>query len=188
MNHLCQEQIKRLESIIASNQRNFHCLGQALKAIRDHHLYRNLGFDSFESYVKNRWDIAKSHSYRLIDAANVIDNLSPIGDILPLNEAQCRLLSPFESFDQRKIWCAFLQTGVALTARRLRNFISDYTGNRQSPRYDLIETISDSYQRAVFEMLYQIRLARSDNWQSTSRQAAIYWNNVMKAKILWGKS
>ena len=42
--------------------------------------------------------------------------------------------------------------------------------------------------RAVFEMLYQIRLARSDNWQSTSRQAAIYWNNVMKAKILWAKS
>ena len=69
MNHHCQEQINRLESIIESNQRNFHCLGQALKAIRDHHLYRNLGFDSFESYVKNRWDIGKSHTYRLIDAA-----------------------------------------------------------------------------------------------------------------------
>jgi hypothetical protein len=185
MSHPCQEQINRLESIIASNQRNFHCVGQALKQIRDHHLYRHLGFQSFESYVKNRWDIGKSHAYRLIDAANVVDHLSPIGDILPRNEAQCRLLSPFESFDQRKIWRAFVQTGLALTARQLRNFISDYQDKRQRPRYDLTETISDSYQRAVFDMLYQIRLARSDNWQSTSRQAAIYWNTVMKQKILW---
>jgi len=188
MNRHCQEQIIRLESIIESSQRNFHCVGQALKQIRDNQLYRRLGFDSFESYVKNRWDIGKSHAYRLIDAANAIDNLSPIGDILPLNEAQCRLLTPFESFDQRKIWREFLQTGVALTARQLRNFISAYTGQGQTPRYDQIETISDCYQSAVFDMLYQIRVARSDNWQSTSRQAAIYWNNVMKEKILWEKN
>ena len=90
MNHPCQEQINRLESIIASNQRNLHCLGNALKQIRDHHFYRNLGFDSFEAYAKNRWDIGKSHAYRLIDAAQVIDNHSPIGDSLPLNEAFLR--------------------------------------------------------------------------------------------------
>jgi hypothetical protein len=188
MSHPCQQQISRLESIIEANQRNFHCVGNALKQIRDHHFYRNLGFDSFKSYVKNRWDIGKSHAYRLIDAANAIDNLSPIGDILPLNEAQCRLLTPFESFDQRKIWREFLQTGVALTARQLRNFISAYTGQGQTPRDDQIETISDCYQSAVFDMLYQIRVARSDNWQSTSRQAAIYWNTVMKQKIVWEKS
>ena len=188
MNRHCQQQINRLESIIKSNQRNLHSVGKALKAIRDNHFHCNLGFDSFESYAKNRWDIGKSHTYRLIDAAQVVDNLSPIGDILPVNEAQCRLLSPFVSFDQRKIWRDFLQTGLALTARQLRNFISDYKGKRKTPRDDGIETISDCYQRAVFEILYQIRVARSDNWQSTSRQAAIYLNNVMKAKILWEKS
>jgi hypothetical protein len=163
-------------------------VGKALKQIRDNHFYRNLGFDSFESYVKDRWDFAKSHTYRLIDAAQVIDNLSPIGDILPVNEAQCRLLTPFESLDQRKIWREFLQSDFALTARQLRNFISNYKDNRKTPRYDRIETISDSYQRAVFEILYQIRVAHSDNWESTSRAAAIYWNNIMKAKILWEKS
>ena len=188
MNRHCQEQINRLESIIESNQRNFHSVGKALKQIRDNHFYRNLGFDSFESYVKGRWDFGKSHTYRLIDAAQVIDNLSPIGDILPVNEAQCRLLSPFEAFDQKKIWREFLKSDFALTARQLRNFISNYKDNRKTPRYDGIETISDCYQRAVFEILYQIRVARSDNWELTSRQAAIYWNNVMKAKILWEKS
>jgi hypothetical protein len=188
MNRHCQQQINRLESIIKSNQRNFHSVGKALKAIRDNHFHCNLGFDSFESYAKNRWDIGKSHAYRLIDAAQVVENLSPIGDIVPLNEAQCRLLAPFESLQQRQIWREFLKLGVALTARQLRNFISGYTGQRNTPRYDRIETISDCYQKAVFEILYQIRVARSENWQSTSRQAAIYWNNVMKAKILWEKS
>ncbi len=188
MNRHCQEQINRLESIIESNLRNFHCVGQALKEIRDNQLYRRLGFDSFESYVKNRWDIGKSHTYRLIDAAQAIDNLSPIEDLLPVNEAQCRLLSPFESFDQRKIWREFLKSGFTLTARQLKNFISNYKDNRKTPRYDRIETISDSYQRAVFEILYQIRVARSDNRQSTSRAAAIYCNNIMKARILWKKS
>ena len=187
MNRHCQEQISRLELIIESNQRNFYSVGKALKQIRDNHFYRTLGFDSFESYVKDRWDFGKSHTYRLIDAAQVLDNLSPIGDILPVNEAQCRLLTPFESFDQTKIWRAFLNSGFTLTARQLRNFISDYKGKRKTTRYDRIEMISDSYQRAVFEILYQIRVARSDNWESTSRAAAIYWNNVMKEKIFWGK-
>ncbi len=117
-----QQQINRLESIIESNQCNFHSVGNALKQIRDNHFYRNLGFDSFESYVKDRWDFGKSHTYRLIDAARVIDNLSPIGDILPVNEAQCRLLTPFESFDQRKIRREFLKSGFTLTARQLKNF------------------------------------------------------------------
>jgi len=187
MNHPCQEQINRLESIIESNQRNLHSVGNALKQIRDNHFYRDLGFDSFEAYAKNRWDIGKSHAYRLIDAAQVVDHLSPIGDSLPLNEAQCRLLSPFESLDQRKIWRAFLQTGLALTARQLKIFIADYKGTPKTPGYDRIETVSDAYQRAVFDMLYQIRVSRSEHWESTSRQAAIYWNNVMKTKILWEK-
>jgi len=187
MNRHCQKQINRLELIIESNQRNFYSVGKALKQIRDNHFYRDLGFDSFESYVKNRWDIGKSHAYRLIDAAQVIDNLSPIGDVVPVNEAQSRLLTPFESLDQKKIWREFLKSDFVLTTRQLRNFISGYKGKRKPAQNDLIETISDSYQRAVFEMLYQIRVTRSDNWKPTSREAAIYWNNVMKEKILWTK-
>ena len=104
-------------------------------------------------------------------------------------ETQQNLDSPIKYFeDYPEVQRTEIKTDFAWTAQKLIILKTNNQVNLNTTRYDGIETISDCYQRAVFEMLYQIRLARSDNWQSTSRQAAIYWNNVMKAKILWGKS
>ncbi len=50
----------------------------------------------------------RAHSYRLIDAALVVDNLSPkclqIGDILPTNENQVRPLTKLSPEQQRSVW------------------------------------------------------------------------------------
>lgn len=187
MNHN-KDQLAGLELIIESNQRNFYDVGKALKEIRDNRLYRNLGFDLFENYTKIRWDMGKSHTYRLIEASQVIDNLSPIGEKMPLNEAQARPLTNFNTFDQRKIWRDFLKSNHEMTARNVRKFISEYLG-KQNPSTvpNLIEVISENYRLAVNNMLYQIRAAQSDRWQSTTLEAAVYWNNIMKERILWGK-
>ena len=47
---------------------------------------------TFEEYCKERWGMNRAHAYRLIDAAEVVNNLSPIGDI-PVNESQARPLT-----------------------------------------------------------------------------------------------
>jgi len=183
-----KDQLSCLESIIESNQRNFYAVGKALKEIRDNRLYRALGFDLLETYTRNKWDMGKSHTYRLIDAAVVIDNLSPIGETLPLNEAQIRPLTNLEPFEQRQIWREFLKSGHDMTARIIRKFISDYLGKqRPLPAPDRIEVISENYRSAVMKMLYQVREAQSDEWQLTSLEAAVYWNNIMKERILWEK-
>jgi hypothetical protein len=183
-----EDQLVCLESVIESNQRNFYAVGKALKEIRDKRLYRTLGFDLLELYTRSRWDMGKSHTYRLIEASVVIDNLSAIGESLPLNEAQVRSLTNFEPFEQRKIWREFLKSGHDMTARHIRKFISDYLGKqRPLPAPDRIEVISENYRSAVMKMLYQIRKAQSDEWQLTSLEAAVYWNNIMKERILWGK-
>lgn len=189
MNRYCREiSIKDLESIIESNQRNFYAVGKALKEIRDKRLYRKLGCDSFESYTKQRWDMKKSHTYRLINASEVIDNLSPIGEIKPINEAQARPLAVFDAFEQKKIWRQFLKSGKDITASNIRKYISEYFPGRQTMiGPSRIEIIDESYLEAVMALLYQIRVAQSSQWKSTSRDAAIYWNKVMKEKILWGK-
>lgn len=183
-----EDQLGCLESIIESNQRNFYAVGKALKEIRDKRLYRELGFDLLEMYTRSRWDMGKSHTYRLIEASVVIDNLSPIGETLPFNEAQTRPLTNFEPFEQRKIWREFLKSSHDMTARYIQKFISDYLG-RQRPLStpNKIEIISENYRSAVMKMLYQIREAQSDEWQLTSVEAAVYWNNIMKERILWGK-
>jgi len=172
-----------LETLIETERRCFYKIGKALKEVRDDRLYRQLLFDSFESYLKQRWDMSRSHAYRLIDAARVIDNLSPIGDVLPENEAQLRPLMHLTPFDQCKIWRDFLATGAELKAINIRRFVLTYVSHEHKG-IDQSELISVDYKNAIMAMLKEITLARQDGWQSTSRQAGLFWLRVMKEKIV----
>ena len=176
--------LTKLENVIETNQRKFYKIGKALKAIRDERLFRDLLFDRFETYVKDRWDMARSQAYRLIEAANVIDNLSPIGDgMLPENESQTRILARFNKEDQRKIWRAFICSGMALTAANIRKYAQEGKTKPVKKPNSMIDIISASYKTAVMAMLEQMRWAQNDAWQSTSREAALFWVKVMKDKI-----
>jgi hypothetical protein len=181
--------LAELENIIETNRCQFYQIGKALRRIRDEQLYRQLLFNSFEAYVKERWDMAKSHAYRLIEASKVIDNLSPIGDgILPQNESQARALAQLKPIDQRNIWREFVESGTTMSACNIRRFIKmrlkTVVSKVQSKPAKLIDIISSSYKAAVMVMLEEIRLAQNEHWQNTSRQAALFWLRIMKAKII----
>jgi len=182
-----QDRLTRLENLIACNQCRFHEIGKALKEIKDSRLYKLNLFDSFEAYTRARWDMGKSQAYRLIEAYQVINNLSPIGDILPSNESQVRLLAPFDSMEQRKIWKAFLKSAMEITAPNIKQFIAsantDKTDNK-GEAVDLTDQVSKAYMDAVHAMLDQVRQAQQDHWQKTSRQAGLLWNRVILERIL----
>lgn len=181
--------LAELENVIETNQSKFYQTGKALKQIRDERLFRDLLFDSFEAYVKDRWDMARSQAYRLIEASKVIDNLSPIGDgILPENESQTRILGRLKKEDQRKIWREFITAGIEMNATNIRKFANERIKKaipvRESKSSNLTDIISSSYKEAVLAMLEQIRLAQNDDWKTTSRDAALFWLKVMKEKII----
>jgi len=180
-----QDRLIHLENIIAHNQCHFHKIGKALKEIRDSRLYKLILFETFEAYTKTRWDLGKSHVYRLIQAYQVVNNLSPIGDILPENEYQVRPLVKLDPFEQRKAWNTFLNTGMEITALNIKKFIA---GNKPSakgtPVKDLTDRISKEYMDAVQAILEQVRIAQNDHWLKTSRQAALLWTSVIREKIL----
>lgn len=178
------ERLSDLEKIIADQRYYFYKIGKALKEIRDKRLYKIALFDNFEEYTKNRWDMSRSQAYRLINAFTVVNNLSPIGDKFPENEAQARLLTQFNQDKQCKIWSDFLKTGVEVTALNLRKFILIKTKKQETVPDDQTNLISDNYMETVNAMLEQIRAAQNDGWQATSRQAALMWNHVMYEKIL----
>jgi hypothetical protein len=67
-------------------------VGRALLAIRDGRLYRD-GHDTFESYCRDRWGMERAHAYRMVQAAEVAEALSPMGDV-PSSERQARELAP----------------------------------------------------------------------------------------------
>ena len=179
-----QDRLKHLETIIAKNQYRFYEIGQALLEIRDSRLYKQALFTSFEAYARSRWDISRSQLYRLIDAYSVINNLSPIGDRLPGNEAQTRPLVPLSPPEQRKIWKEFLNTKTEVTARNIQKFINERKTKENTPDSDLIDQIGDEYMAAVQKMLNQVQYAQNDQWQQTSRQAALLWNRVIQERIV----
>ena len=184
---MTDNRLSQFENIIAANQRCFHQTGKALMQIRDNQLFRDLLFDSFEAYVNQRWDMARSQAYRLIKAAGVMENLSPIGNgILPANEYQARVLARFTKADQRNIWRAFIASGMALTAKNIRKSAHQTPKNRPVKKINapMVDIISADYKAAVMAMLEQIRSAQNDDWQTTSRQAALFWLKVMKEKVI----
>lgn len=179
-----QDRLTHLENIIAGNQCRFYEIGKALKEIRDSRLYKLTLFATFEAYARARWDIGRAQAYRLINAYSIVGNLSPIGDVLPGNEAQTRPLLQLDPPEQRKIWKDFLNTGMDINARNIKKFIAERKAKEKNKPADLTDQISSEYMDAVQEMLTQIRFAQNDHWQKTSRQAALLWNRVIREKIV----
>jgi len=177
------ERLLELETLIAGNQECFYKIGQALKEIRDNRLYKQALFESFEAYTRERWDMGKSHAYRLIKFYEVIYNLSPIGDKLPANESQARPLTQLDSIEQRRVWKAIINSGMELTARNIKKFIEAQKSIPES-KPDLTDRISIEYMGVVEVMLEQVRVAQHDHWQQTSRQAALLWHRVIYEKIV----
>jgi hypothetical protein len=87
-------------------------------AIRDGKLYRDK-YETFEKYCAEKWEFGRAHAYRLIGSAEVMRDLSPIGDSvpMPLNEAQVRPLVRLEAAQRRKTWMAISKKAVGTTIR-----------------------------------------------------------------------
>lgn len=80
------DQLVEHEAVIERGLGSFLEVGAALIAIRDGKLYRAT-HSTFEAYCTDRWQLARNQAYRLIDAAQVVQALSPIGDIVPTTES-----------------------------------------------------------------------------------------------------
>lgn len=89
-------------------------VGHHLAAIKAKRLYRE-NYASFEAYLSGRWDFGQAYAFRLIDAAEVEDNLSPIGR-KPKNERQARAVARLAPEAQR---AAFEAVGEKPTSSRL---------------------------------------------------------------------
>jgi hypothetical protein len=99
-----QQTLTRLEVVIDQGLPAFYAVGEALVTIRNRKLYRG-DAHTFEAYCLKRFNIGRASAYRMIDAAEVKEVLSPNGDnTLPENEAQIRALKTAPPERQADIW------------------------------------------------------------------------------------
>lgn len=116
-----RERRTELEAVIEHGLRSFDETGRALREMRDSRLYKDT-HDTFESYCAERWRISRSQAYRLIDAAAVVELVSPTGDT-PANEAVARELVALQGSpdELRETWRrAVAEHGSHPTAAQVR--------------------------------------------------------------------
>lgn len=104
-----QTDLERLEKIIDDGIKTFfYDVGQALGEIREKQLYKIQGYDRYEDYCAERWNMSRIHAFRLENAAIVIDNLknrvTNLVTFAPLTESQIRPLTKLEPEQQQQVW------------------------------------------------------------------------------------
>lgn len=133
-------------------ERAFYEAGIALMQLRDKLLFRST-HKTFEEYCRDRFGFERRHSYRLIDAAIIVDNLSqmcPNGtqnktklekehlnnlQILPTNERQVRPLTKLEPDQQREVWQISVEEagGKAPSGRIVKDIVQRIMERTKAP-------------------------------------------------------
>jgi hypothetical protein len=96
------EALERCTAIVDAHVKNYARVGAALREIRDKQLFR-WSHESFETFVKDRWKMGEAYAHRLIAAAEVAQNVSPVG-VSPPSERVARPLTALEPVVQVEAW------------------------------------------------------------------------------------
>lgn len=83
--------LAELEGVVERGLRTFIEVGEALREIRDSHLYRER-YESFEIYCRQRWGFQASRARQLVAAAGTVTTVTAAGLPAPENERQARAL------------------------------------------------------------------------------------------------
>ncbi len=120
--------LQQLETVIQTGLQSFFEVGNALMEIRDKRLYRET-HKTFEDYCNTRWQFSRTQAYRLIGAAQVVETLSPIGDI-PENEAQARPLAQIAPERRAEVWQRAVATAPdgQVTAKHVQQVVDEALG------------------------------------------------------------
>ncbi len=92
-----------LESIIEAGLKTFVEVGAALSIIREQRLYRET-HSSFDAYCEERWGWTRQRAAQLIDASDVVQELSTMVDTLPASERQARELVAVPEEKRAEVW------------------------------------------------------------------------------------
>lgn len=140
-----RSRLYQLEETIRQGLNTFVDVGNALLEIRDKRLYRQ-EYSTFEEYCREQWNMSRPRAYQLIDAANVVTNLSTIVDKFPIIESQARPLASLEPEEQVEAWKRVITSTPEgnVTAKIVLKAVKEVEQERrQERRQERIENIAE---------------------------------------------
>lgn len=129
-----RSQLSECEAVIAEGLDTFYKVGIALSTIRDKRLYRK-DYSTFQDYCKERWSMSKTHANRLVQAGEVIQNLTPNGGQMPESERQTRPLTQLPPEQQSEAWNKAVESaeGQVPTGKQVQAVVSEIAPRRVAP-------------------------------------------------------
>ena len=185
-----QSELARLCKVVDEGLSSFLAVGTALKQISAGNLYRAT-HATFEEFVKQRWNIGKSHAHRMMDAAEIHEELSPIGGSFPIvneikTERQLRELKRLGgegvSEAMEKITEVCKETGKKPTAKVIEAVVREMLGKPEPEPVKPEPSREDSLEREQRHIdlarkhLSGLRLALSN--LGAGKRFDEYWANV----------
>lgn len=174
-----QSRLQQCEAVIERGLKTFTDVGSALLEIRDSKLYRK-EWGTFEEYCRGKWGWERRHAYRLMDAAQAVENVSNWTQILPTNEAQARPLTQLEPDEQREAWQMVIDrapaTGItaSLVLEAAKEIQQERREERRIERIEKLIEISSNNQPLQANRKYNVVYAdppwRYEYSISTSRE------------------
>jgi hypothetical protein len=160
--------LERYEQIIAQGFQTFVDVAHALMAIREQRLYRQ-SYATFEEYLRQRWDLSRPRAYQLIDAAQVVDAVSTMVDIVPVNERQARPLASLPAEQQREVWQEVVETAppTGITAKHVQTTVKRVKERTtlQTPKRPEPQTRRPARQEVQEGLIWGLReIADDDAW------------------------
>lgn len=120
------------EETIAAGLNTFMEVGQALATIRNKKLYhKGYGgeYANFESYCREKWSISRQRAHQLIEATEIVDDLSTLVD-KPTSETHIRPLAALPPEQRAEAWKEATETapGGKVTAAHVQSVVDRRTG------------------------------------------------------------
>lgn len=127
LNHAEQVALEECERVIGEGIKTFVAVGSSLSFVRDNKLYRGT-HQTFEAYARERWNLSRTRSYELMEAAEVVSAIADTGQAPPENEAQARQLARVSEPERAEVWRETVErTEGKPTAKAVREVAQERT-------------------------------------------------------------
>jgi len=174
-------ELERLEGVIATNLTAFYEVGRALMEIRDNNYYCDvLGYETFEAYCRERWDMSRRNAYYLIDSATVVENVNNCSQ-KPATESQCRPLSKLNPEQQVQAWEMAVESAPEgkVTARHVARIVKGMVTDEHEKKVHKIKTSIDEtrvhpdFEKAYRDFYREVQKSKLEEWKDTSKEEAL---------------
>lgn len=147
------------EEIIKRGMTSFVEVGRALARIRDDGQYVTAGFDTFEEYCQQRWDLGSNHARQYIRSVDVIDALTDTRvSVLPASEFTTRplvkVLNDHGEDAVREVWSRIVvghEGEGPITGREVARFVKGGNGANYGGKpgwHEMLGEVGDTLIRA----------------------------------------